>query len=111
MRGEYVTVISAAADTVDAYGDPVPGDGNRLTVMTLAPLTFRNSTESDARGRGGVVTGATVYLPTGTPITRADHVEARGVLYEVDGDVADWRSPSSSSRTGGLEVALRRAEG
>lgn len=107
MRGEPVIVL--AGPTEDAYGDPVAGTGAR-TVQTLAPLEFLYSSESSERGRSGVIVGAKVYLPAGTRIGPTSQVKARGVLYDVDGEVADWRSPAGSG-LGGLEVALRRAVG
>jgi hypothetical protein len=107
MRGEPVTILGGPTD--DKYGDPVAGSGSR-TVETLAPMEFRYSTESGERGRTGVVVGAKVYLPAGTAVTHTSQVLARGVLYDVDGDVADWRSGAGSS-LGGFEVALKRAEG
>lgn len=112
MRGEPVTILGGP--TKDKYGDPVAGSGS-VTVQTLAPLEFIisarvNGVESGALGRSGTVTGAKVYLPAGTAISRTSQVRARGVLYDVDGEVADWRSGAGSG-LGGLEVALRRAVG
>lgn len=107
MRGEIVTILDGPTD--DQYGDPVAGTGS-VSVETLAPLEFLYSSESGGRGRSGVVVGAKVYLPAGTALTHTSQVRARGVLYDVDGDVADWRSGAGSG-LGGLEVALKRAVG
>lgn len=107
MIGELVTVTGGLS--YDENGDPVPGSGAAV-VRTLAPLEFLYSTESSGAGRAGVVVGAKVYLPAGTVVTHESQVTARGLLFEVDGEVADWRSGAGSS-LGGLEVALKRAVG
>lgn len=109
MLTETVTIIRGTPGGFDAYGDPVAGTETRTDVVTKAPLAFVSSTENEARGRaGGVLTGAKVYLPEGTDIRSTDHVEARGLVYAVDGDVGDWRSDTA---VGGIEVALTRAVG
>lgn len=97
------------SDAVDAYGDPVAGSVrvDRYRRVALAPVT---STESDDRGRAGVIVGWAAYFPAGARVSEDSTVEIGGQMYEVEGLPAEWSSPFTGW-TPGVQVDLRRAEG
>lgn len=108
--GETVTRLRPTL-VEDRYGNLVPdwSDPNRLDIpgCGVAP---RTTTEEAEQGRQGVVVGIAVYAPTGTDITPHDRMEVRGEVWEVVGEVADWRSPFTGWHPG-IVVNLTRMEG
>ena len=89
---ETVTVLSAGT-TTDPYSTDSSEDWSTPTerdVTTVAPLEPRPSSEPVQDARNAVVSGWTLYLPAGDPITRLDRVRVRGVVYPVQGEPADW---------------------
>lgn len=108
MFGETVTVRHRTQGPDDRYGNPtwtwadLDVDG-----CAVAP---RSSAEPAQVGRQAVITGLTVYLPTGTEIGPHDRVLVRDIEYEVEGEPGDWRNPYSIRRPG-IEVALTRVAG
>jgi hypothetical protein len=108
--GEPVEVIRRVETGTDAYGQTTydwPEPGETVQALAVAPRTSQEPAEI---GRNAVITGITVYLPTGTLIGPYDRLRARSELYDVDGEVGDWRDPFSTERPG-LEVAAVRHEG
>ena len=108
-HGETVTVLRRVVGGVDRYGNPTDtwAEGVDVALCGVAP---RSSDEPAETGRAAVITGLTVYMPTGTQIAPADRLVVRGVTYEVVGEPGDWRSPFSGWRAG-VEVAVTRVEG
>lgn len=88
---ETVVLVRAVPGGTDPYGDPIPSTTTRLDIKRCLVVP-NQSVEPTDRGRSGVVTGWTVYAPTGTDARFTDQVEVRGVLCEVDGEVGDWRA-------------------
>jgi len=109
MQTETVTRLREGAPTgVDAFNQPIPGP-DVPTDITGALVAPGGSSEilTDA-GRVPVVTQTAVYFPGSWPdIAKGDRLRVRGVVYEVDGKPADWRSGGP----GGLVVTLREAAG
>jgi len=107
-HGQTVTIVPGPPGT-DAYGDPLPITriGGDITGCAVAP---RYSSEPTERGRQGVIVGLTIYPPAGSDILFTDQVRVRGVLYDIDGDPAEWENPFTGD-TPGMEVALKRAVG
>jgi hypothetical protein len=60
------------------------------TVELQAPPEPRPSQEPTQDARNAVVSGWTLYLPAGDPITRKNRVRVRGEVYPVQGKPADW---------------------
>lgn len=94
-------------------GEDVPFD-----VESLAP---QPSSDTDAEGRQGFVTGYTVYAPQpgcrpltgGLPapeVRPSDAFTIRGHRYVLDGAVGDFRNPLSSLFDG-VQFTVRRGEG
>lgn len=107
MTGE--TVVRIRPLGTDPYGDPLPGDPARTDVAGTA-VAPRMSTEPTERGRQGVVVGLTIAPPPGSDIRFTDQVEVRGVVYDVEGDSIEIRSPFTGWAPG-AEIALKRAVG
>lgn len=108
---ETVTRLRDEATGLDAYNNPVV-----TTVETAIPgaafAPEQASAETVEVGRQAVLTQPAVYFPGAWPdIVRTDRLRVRGVLYDVDGDPADWRFPFAATGPGGLVVSLKRAEG
>jgi hypothetical protein len=92
MRGETIVVLSAGTTT-----DPYSGESSEdwstpteRTVATLVPAEPRPSQEPTQEARNALVSGWTLYLPAGDPITSANRVRVRGEEYPVQGQPADW---------------------
>lgn len=92
MQGETITVLSAGTKTDPYSGETVEDWSNPTTrdVTTIAPLEPRPSSEPVQDARNAVISGWTLYLPAGDPITSANRVRVRGVDYPVQGEPADW---------------------
>lgn len=92
MQGETVTVLTAGTTTDPYSGEPAEDWDNPTgrDVTTIAPLEPRPSDEPVADARNALVSGWTLYLPPGDPITRLNRVRVRGVEYPVQGEPADW---------------------
>lgn len=92
LPGETVTVLSSgtatdpySAELVESWEDPTERE-----VVTLAPAEPRPSLEPVQDARNAVVSGWTLYLPAGDPVTAQDRVRVRGQVYPVQGQPADW---------------------
>lgn len=108
--GETVTRLRAPLVT-DRYGNLVR-DWDSATRLDIpgCGVAPRTSDEETEQGRQGVIVGIAVYAPPGTDIVPSDRMEVRGEVYEVVGEVADWRSPFTGWHPG-IVVNLRRVEG
>jgi len=106
---ETVTRLRAAEAGTDRRGNAEPGEPTRLDIDGCA-VAPRGQGENRTEGRQAVTSGWTVYAPTGADVLATDQVEVRGVVYEVDGEPADWRSPFSGRRPG-LVFDVVRVEG
>jgi hypothetical protein len=106
MNGETVVVLTAGT-SVDPYsGDSVEdwSSPTERSVVTLAPAEPRPSQEPVQDARNSVVSGWTLYLPAGDPITERNRVRVRGEDYPVQGQPADWMGA-------GVVVQAYRTEG
>lgn len=92
MRGETIVVLSAGT-VADPYSGETSEDWSNATertVTTIAPAEPRPSQEPTQEARNALVSGWTLYLPAGDPITAANRVRVRGEEYPVQGQPADW---------------------
>lgn len=110
MRAISETVLHAVytPSPVDAHGNIVDGwaAGASVGIYGFDP---GGSTEPLLPGQDRVVTTPTLYMPASVTFGARDRVTVRGLLYEVDGETAVWRSPSGSQR--GNVATLRRVTG
>lgn len=101
-RGETVQRVRGIP-VFDPYSDEVTdlswAGAPEVDVPNVA-VEPRPSSEPVQDARNSVVSGYTLYMRTGVDITHADRVRVRGVVLEVDGDVADWRNPYTGTRAG-----------
>lgn len=92
MDTETIVVLSATT-TTDPYSGESADDWSTPTersVTTLAPAEPRPSQEPTQDTRNALVSGWTLYLPVGDPITARNRVRVRGEEYPVQGQPADW---------------------
>lgn len=96
-----------------------PGAVSRLTVtdVNVQPNTQAEVSDSSLSGtadpaRRAVVTGWRVQSAPGTaPDVRAvDRIEWRGLVLEVEGEVAEWSDPTDGS-VHHIEFTMQRATG
>lgn len=92
MQGEAIAVLTAGTKTDPYSGEPTEdwATAAERTVTTIAPLEPRPSSEPVQDARNAVTSGYTAYLPAGDPITAENRVRARGKVYNVLGEPADW---------------------
>lgn len=72
----------------------------------LQPAT---STETLDPTRQTVITRWQLFAPPGTDLAAFDRIDVDGVVYEVDGDPADWSAPGG--RADHVAATLQRVEG
>ena len=108
--GEPVTRRRQQQTGTDRYGNPVYGDVDTV-LEERAGFDPGGSREPVEVGRTQTVTTPKLYFRRQFPdLTPSDKVIVRGVIFDIQGDPADWRSPYGSD-VGGLVVELKRAEG
>ena len=112
--GVTITVERGVPGGHDAYGDPIVTEMTTHVIEECA-VAPRAASESDARGRAGTIVGLTLYAPAGSDILRTDRIIIPDGVpntgrYEVEGEPAEWTSPTSGLAKG-MQVALRRAAG
>lgn len=110
--GETITRIRGIA-VLDPYSNEETGLSWESAPETPIPnvgVEPRPSTEPVQDARNAVTSGYTLYMKTGVDLTPADKVRIRGTVYDIDGEVADWRSPYSGSRPG-LVVQTKKVDG
>lgn len=110
-HGELVEVLTAG-QVVDPYsGEPVVSWDAPTTVQVPGcGVEPRPSSEPTADARNSVVSGFTLYLPPDVAVTAGSRVRVRGLVHEVLGEPAAWRSPYSGWAAG-VVVQTRRVEG
>lgn len=106
--GETVTFIRAGAPTQDDYGNDVPGTPAETDVAGCA--VWPRTSNEDVQGRLQVIEGLNVVAPYGTDVGPQDRARVRGVLYDVNGDPGEWRSPLTGTKAG-VQIELTRVTG
>ena len=101
-----------AGQIVDPYsGEPVVSwDTPTVVPVRGCGVEPRPSTEPVQDARNSVVSGFTLYLPPDVAITAGSRVRVRGLVHEVLGEPAAWRSPFTGWAPG-VVVQTRRVEG
>ena len=103
-HGTMVTILSTVT-TRDKYGNETA----EVTEVPWGPVAVapRTASESVDPHSPAVIVGLTLYGPPVT-IDPDDQVRIGGVVYNVDGEPGDWRSPFTGWHPG-IEVAVVRA--
>lgn len=116
LKGFVMRVISEQVQhqafngsSSDAYNNTVPSWGSPVPVDVYA-FDPGGSAEVLVGGHvQRVVTTPQLFMPSTVVFNPLDRVTVRGVLYEVDGETAQWKHPDGSQR--GSTVKLRRVTG
>lgn len=110
--GETVTRQRPGLETDPYSGEDVEQDHEAHYELEIPGCAFNpgGSSEPLEAGRSAVITRPEVYAPAGSDILEGDRLVVRGEVYDVDGDVADWRSPFTGWAAG-LVVSLVKVEG
>lgn len=101
-RGETITRIRAGV-VLDPYSNEETGldwDAVIETDIANVALEPRPSSEPVQDARNAVTSGFTLYAWRAVDLTPADKVRMRGVVYDIDGEPADWRNPYSGRLVG-----------
>ena len=95
----------------DAYGDLQRVDPPTPTDIANCAVAPRSSSDVTEPARQGVIVGLSVYITDVTTDIDAvtDQIRYGGAVYDIDGDIGEWRNPFTSQS--GIEFALRRAIG
>ena len=93
--------VDAHGNATETWGDPVP-----VGVWAFDP---GSSSEPRLPGQERVIAEPTVFWPEGVVFGPHDHVTARGVLYEVEGETREWKHPGGEFS--GNVATLRRVRG
>ena len=93
----------------DAHGNETVSYGPPVTLYSFG-FDPGSSSEPRIAGQARVIVEPTLYGPYATPFQPNDHVIVRGVTYEVEGVVRQWRS-FYSNREAGAVTSLRRVDG
>ncbi|WP_353809080.1 hypothetical protein [Agromyces sp. SYSU T00194] len=107
LLGETVTIIrqNDSPSGEDSQGNPVFGTTEvPVTGCAFAPAA---SDESGTTYGGRVISGGTVYAPSGTVFRPSDMLRIRGEIWQVDGEPGQWTSPFTGTGWG-VEVAVKR---
>lgn len=110
--GETVTRIRPAAKLDPYSGEVIDLDWTNALELDIDGVGFDPGSSSEAQDarRDATTTAPTLYAQPGSDIAAGDRVRVRGLVYEVDGRPADWRSPFTGWNPG-LVVTLRLMEG
>jgi hypothetical protein len=113
-HGETITILRPGTPTRDAYGNDVPGAPTETVVpgCGLSPTSVGGGNQGAEilQARDTVITGLTLYAPTGTDLRATDRVLVDGALYDVDGPPGSFASPFTGS-TGPVVAVLQQVEG
>ncbi len=106
---ESVQRLAYAGAGVDAYGNDV---GGYAAAVTLTGYGFDPGSTSEPRlpGQDRVIVEPTLYGPFNMPFKPQDRAVVRGITYEVEGVVRQWRN-MFSNREAGAVVSIRRVDG
>jgi len=113
MYGETVTILHRTQTGTDRYGNPTYDWPEPGTIVTGCAIGDRGTEEPTNINRAPVYEGLTVYAPAGTAVGPHDRLVIRGVVYEVDGEALEWRSPYTPQifSPRGVVVYAKRVEG
>ncbi len=106
---ESVQRVPYVGSTEDAHGNETATYG---TAVALTGYGFDPGSSSEPRlpGQGRVIVEPTLYGPYSMPFLPRDRVIVRGVTYEVEGEVRQWKHMVSNEEAGAV-VSLRKVDG
>ena len=95
---------------VDDYGNDTAGYGDPVALSGRYGFDPGSSSEPRLPGQSRVIVEPTLYGPYTMPFQPQDRAIVRGVTYEVEGVVRQWRN-MFTNREAGAVVSLRRVDG
>ena len=101
--------LAFEAGAVDVYGNDAEGFAAPVELFGFG-FDPGSSSEPRTAGQDRVIVEPTLYGPFDMPFQPHDRVIVRGVTYEVEGSVRQWRN-YYSNREAGAVVSLRRVDG
>lgn len=107
--GTTITVLRDSPGGLDDYNNPVTSTTTSTDIINCG-VAPRYSSEPTEKGRNGVIIGLTILAPAGSDILFTDRIKIAGVVYEIEGDPADWSNPFTGTEFG-MEIAVKRAVG
>jgi len=85
-------------------------DWSNPTIRNVTGCSFQPAVGTDdIRYRQAVGGPAQAFMPPGTDVIPADRIGRKGKVYEIEGEVQEWASPSG--RLDSLLLNLRIWEG
>ena len=109
MTGELIDVFRPST-TGGSWGDDVLTYPDTATHTIAGAAIEPRTTSEQLDGRTAVLVGLRLYLPAGADIEPTDRLGIRGDLYEVDGEIAQWRNPHGAGADGDV-VDVKRVTG
>ncbi|MDJ0321661.1 hypothetical protein [Pseudarthrobacter sp. PS3-L1] len=98
---------------IDPYSqEPTLADWDSATVLELEGVAIAPSSSSEtvADNRGQVITQMSIYCGVDQDVAEHDRIRDRNVLWEVQGEVAQWRNPFTGWAPG-AEFSIRKVTG
>lgn len=106
---ETITIHTPSSET-NRYGDVVDDWSTATDTDVTDAIVYPLTSSENNDNRSALITGLAVLIPDdGVVVPHNARVTARGELWEVDGDVADWSSPWGWDP--GRQVNLKRVDG
>lgn len=105
---DAITVLRAPL-VDDGYGNSQPDWENPTSTVVTGCRLQPERGDDYVLDREAVITRWRLFAPADTDLKATDRVEHQGVIYEVEGSVEHW--PSPTGRLAHVEALLRRAEG
>lgn len=105
--GEVIVIHRSSSESVDAYGNPEPGEATLISVSNVL-VSFETTSEGVEVARDPQDAKLTLYMPTGTVIEESDLFEVRGSMWLKDGIAKNWLA---SGFDAGVVVHVRQRLG
>lgn len=93
----------------DEYTDMDWADPDKLEVDGVA-IAPSSSSEVSTLDRRTVTTGMSLYAEPGVDVLSRDRIRARSGLWEVEGEVADWKNALTGWNPG-VEFRIKKVAG
>lgn len=110
--GEPITVTTVTQSGTDDYGDPVTTSTSITRNGAFAPAIGYESTNGQDQvvSQPQALFTGQAAVDVAAVISSTSSLTVRGLVYQVDGDPGDWRSPFTGWHAG-LAVPLKRTAG
>ena len=107
---ESVSRIPYVGTVEDAHGNETETWGEPVALTGVYGFDPGSSNEPRRPGQERVIVEPSLYGPYDMPFLPRDRAVVRGVTYEIEGVVRQWRN-MFTSREAGAVVSLRRVDG